>query len=124
MRLLGRRAARGLTLLELAVAVLILSIGVIAAMRASDQARGVIGGADDRLLAGIVARNRLEELRLYGGAGPALPAEVTQAGRVFRVETRLRATAGGLIEAAVTARPAQGGAGARRLGYLPGEAAR
>ena len=124
MRVLKRGDERGLTLLELAVAVLILSIGIIAAMRAADQARLVIGGADDRLLAGIVARNRLEELRLYGRAGPVLPAEVAQAGRPFRIETTIKATAGGVLEAAVAVRPATGGPGARRVGYLPAGPAR
>ncbi len=120
MRILNLKGDRGLTLLELAVAILILSVGTIAAIRATDQARLSIGGADDRLLAGIVARNRLEELRLYGTDGPSLPAEVDQGNRIFQVETTLKATAGGFFEASVTARPVDGGPGAQRVGYLPG----
>jgi len=107
---------RGLTLVELAVAILVLALGAIAALRATDQSRLAISGAQDRALAQVVVRNRAEELRLPAAA--ALPAEVTQAGKTFAVETRTERTAAGLVEATITAR-ATSGAGAQLVVYLP-----
>lgn len=112
---------RGLTLIELAVAVLVLSIGSIAALRAADQSRLAIGGATDRLLAQIVARNRAEELRLLPPEERAsLPSEVSMGGQTVSVATTTKTTAAGLEEATVTAR-AQRGGGAIFLIYLPVE---
>ena len=54
-----RGATRGLTLLELVVAVLVLSVGSIAAIRATDQSRVAIGGLPSRVVSAIVARNRI-----------------------------------------------------------------
>lgn len=111
----------GLTLIELAVAVLVLSIGSIAALRAADQSRLAIGGAQDRLLAQIVARNRAEELRLLAPAERAsLPTTVDMGGQTITVNATTKTTAGGLTEATVTAR-AQRGGGAIFVIYLPVE---
>ena len=60
---------RGLTLLELVIAVFILSLGSLAAIRATDQSRLAIGGEPSRIMAMIVARNRVQELQLYGASG-------------------------------------------------------
>lgn len=124
MRLLNRRNDRGLTLLELAVAVLVLSVGTIAALRAADQSRLAIGGAQDRVLASLAARNRIEELRLYGSGGPALPGTVVQGGQTFTIETRIELTLGGLYEATVLARSPITGTGASMVALLPGGPAR
>ena len=107
----------GLTLVELAVAVLVLSIASVAAIRAMDQSRVAIGGAQDRALAQLVARNRAEELRAFGAQG-ALPSSVVMGPQTFRVETSTSTTAAGLIAATVTAR-SQNGAGALYVVYLP-----
>lgn len=111
-------ASAGLTLLELAVAILVLALGSLAATRASDQSRRAIGGEMPRLLAGIAARNRAEELQLYGAAGAPLPGHVTLGGQSFDIATETEATAGGLLRATVTARAASG-EGATLILYLP-----
>ena len=111
----------GLTLIELAVAILVLSIGSIAALRAADQSRLAIGGAQDRLLAQIVARNRAEELRLHSPAErTGLPATVEMGGQTIAVSATTKTTAAGLTETTVTARGQRGG-GAIFVIYLPVE---
>lgn len=117
-----RRAqnSRGFTLLELALAILLLALGSLAALRATDQSRLAIGGETPRLLARIAARNRAEELQLYAGAGPALPAEVMLGGQRLRLKTHQEITAGGLIKTRVTAR-APSGEGAELVIYLAPE---
>ncbi|WP_088626441.1 type II secretion system protein [Oceanicola sp. 22II-s10i] len=117
-----RGADRGLTLLELAVAILILSIGSLAALRATGQSQRAIGGGMPRLMAEVVARNRVEELRIPAppGAAPALPATVEMGGRSFAVTTRTEATEGGFVRVTVTARSEGGaGPGALLVTYLP-----
>lgn len=109
----------GLTLLELAVAILVLAIGSLAAIRASDQSRLAIGGETPRLLARIAARNRAEELQLYGATGTPLPRQVALGGQSFDITTETEPTAGGLLRATVTAR-ARTGEGATLILYLPG----
>ena len=114
------KGPRGFTLLELALAILVLALGSLAALRATDQSRLAIGGETPRLLARLVARNRAEELQLYAGAGPALPAQVNMAGQPFTLETHQEITAGGLVKTRVTAR-AQSGEGAQLVLYLAPE---
>lgn len=117
----GSQRDRGLTLLELVVAVLVLSLGSIAALRAVDQSRIAIGGAEPRALAQIVARNRAQELRLFGGRAD-LPRQVEMGGRVFRVSVQRARTAGGLIRASITVR-AVGGPGAHLVAFVPSRGA-
>ncbi|EIE50732.1 prepilin-type N-terminal cleavage/methylation domain-containing protein [Salipiger aestuarii] len=107
-RLTAPRGARGLTLLELVIAILVLSLGSLAALRATDQSRRAIGGEEPRLLARVAARNRAEELQLYGSRGPALPGDVSLMGQTIAIGTRTAATTGGLLRATVTARAASG----------------
>ncbi|MFK7940742.1 MAG: type II secretion system minor pseudopilin GspI [Roseovarius sp.] len=103
------RGTLGLTLLELVVAVMILSVGSIAALRATDQSRVAIGGMPSRVLAQIVARNRVQELQLYGAvAAGSLPGEVEMGGRRFQVSVDTTTTAGGLARAAITVRGPDG----------------
>ena len=114
-----RRATRGLTLLELVVAVLVLSVGSIAAIRATDQSRVAIGGLPSRVVSAIVARNRIQEARLYGPAElGSLPDEVQMGGRAYVVEHETETTAGGLVRLTVSARGPDG-AGAQFVAFLP-----
>lgn len=115
----GPGADAGLTLLELAVAVLVLSLASVAALRATDQARLSIGGAMDRTLARLAAENRAELLGLPGAA--ALPETVRLGNRDVALEVARLPTAGGLVQATVTAR-IPGGPGARAVTYLAGGA--
>ncbi|WP_323783832.1 prepilin-type N-terminal cleavage/methylation domain-containing protein [Thalassovita sp.] len=107
----------GLTLLELIIAIAVLAIGSIAAIRATDQSRIAIGGETPRLLARIAARNRAEELQLLGAAA-VLPATVVQGGRTIALNVATEPTAGGLVQATVTARTGTG-EGAQLILYLP-----
>ena len=93
------RPDRGITLVELAIAILVLAIGTVAALRGLDHATRTTMSLDDRTLAQVVVRNRAEELRLYGPSA-ALPDSVTMANRVFDIETARTATAAGLVQPA------------------------
>lgn len=112
-----RRGDRGLTLLELVIAVLVLAMGTIAALRATDQSRVAIGGAQDRTLAALAAANLAEELKLRGAEGPSPASSVVLGGRAFELSTVRRPTAGGLVRVEITARSARG-PGARRVIYV------
>lgn len=120
-RALAPSSERGLTLVELAVAILVLSIGAIGALRAADQSRLAIGGAEDRMLAQLAARNRAEELRLYTPTERrGLPDSIEMGGQRITLITTTQQTAVGLTEATVVARAERGG-GALYVIYLPVE---
>ncbi|UWQ93531.1 prepilin-type N-terminal cleavage/methylation domain-containing protein (plasmid) [Rhodobacteraceae bacterium M382] len=114
------RDQQGLTLLELVIAVAVLSLGAIATTRAMDQARLSLGGAMPRLLAQVAAQNRAEELRLLGvcrggwsaRAGPDGPLSDHGARRTAKP------TAGGLVQARIVAR-SPSGPGAVLLTFVP-----
>ena len=107
----------GLSLVELLVALLVLSIAVIGLFRVMNQAT-LAGAADrDRSLARIVAQNRAAELAL---GLDDLPAQEMLAGRAWEVSVTQAATGGGFSETTVAVRPAGGGSGAQLLTYLPG----
>lgn len=57
---------RGFTLVEVLVALAIVSIALLAALRAAGQATNAVGELRSRLLAGWVAENRLAEHRARG----------------------------------------------------------
>lgn len=85
---------RGFTLLEVLVALAILSIGVLAAMRALTMVTQSAAELRDRQLADWVAQNRLAELRAQGnfpaiGAGEGV---AVQAGRSFTWRQDVKAT--------------------------------
>ncbi|WP_299693822.1 prepilin-type N-terminal cleavage/methylation domain-containing protein [uncultured Tateyamaria sp.] len=107
---------RGLTLVELAIAILVLSIGTIAAMRGLDHATRTAAGAEARALAQIAVRNRAEELRLLG-PDASLPETVTLDGRAVTLDEDRTVTAGGLVRLTLTAR-VPGAAGAQLVVYL------
>lgn len=94
----------GISLVEMIIAVLVLSIGVVAGFDALGQARRAIGEELPRLLAHQAALNRAEELRLLGiAAGGALPATVQMGPYAWRIEVTQATTAAGFVEATVRA---------------------
>lgn len=115
MRRRVTRATRGLTLLELVIAIAILALGTLATLKATGQARVALGGAAPRILAQLVAENRAEELRL---SGTALPATVQMGPYSFAIETRQRGTAAGLTRADITVTSSEG-PGAALVAVLP-----
>lgn len=109
---------RGVTLIELVVAVAILAIASLAAFRSFDAARDTLGGQVPRILAREVALNRAAELRALGlDAGRALPERVEMGNRVWQIEQSERGTAGGLVETEIRARDGDG-IGARLIVYV------
>jgi general secretion pathway protein I len=117
MRRLKAPPTRGLTLLELIVAVAVLSIGSLAALRSTDQARAAIGNAMPRLLADISARNRTQELQLLGPYA-ALPKSEFQGGLTITLQQTRKTTQAGLVMTTVTAQ-SELGPGASLVVYLP-----
>ncbi|WP_375257065.1 prepilin-type N-terminal cleavage/methylation domain-containing protein [Citreimonas sp.] len=113
------RAARGLTLIELAVAILVLALGTVAAIRVTDQARVSIRGEVPRVLVRIAARNRAETLLLQGATGPALLGVETLGTLDIALGTRTEITAEGLVRATITAR-APSGEAAQAVVFLSG----
>ncbi|WP_299305207.1 type II secretion system protein [uncultured Litoreibacter sp.] len=117
-------ADQGITLVELIVAIVILSVGTIAALRGFEQTSLELGQADARLLAHHAALNRVAELKLLGPTGSdALPAEVDMGPYRFQLDTELARTAAGLFEATIVAR-SETGVGAHFVTYLTTEARR
>ena len=93
---------RGFGLLELVIAVLVLSIGVMAAFRALDQAQAQVAGETARMLALNAARNRAAELALVGAAaGRALPRQIAAGPYAWTVEVDEAATEAGMVEATI-----------------------
>ncbi|WP_425099667.1 type IV pilus modification PilV family protein [Tropicibacter sp. S64] len=113
------RRDRGMTLIELAVAIFVLTIGSIAALRAADQSALVVGGEMPRLLARIAAMNRAEEMQLAAPYYGTLPGSVQIGGTTVTYSTETERTEAGLTLATITARAASG-EGASVVVYLPG----
>lgn len=115
--------SRGITLIELIVAIALLALGTLTAFATLDQARLGVGGEDWRMLARMVAENRIEALmlRALGGLPPdSLPDVVEMGGQQFALEVIQQRTAGGLVQLQVQARPMAGGGGVLLRAYLPG----
>ena len=94
----------GISLIEIVVAVLVLSIGVIAGFKTLSQSQVVIGGEVPRILASTVALNRAAEFQLLGvGAAGTLPDEVVMGGIAWRVAVEQVPTEGGFVEATIRA---------------------
>lgn len=66
MRRVERRCRRGFTLVEVLVALAIISVALLAALRAAGQATQAVDELRLRLFAGWVAQNRLAEHRARG----------------------------------------------------------
>ncbi len=90
---------RGITLIELVIAIFVLSVGSFAAFRTVDQSRRAIGGESARFLAQNVAVNRAEEFRALGLIrGRGLPDRVRQGPYDWSVIAREKPVSGGLVE--------------------------
>lgn len=114
----------GITLIELVIAILVISIGTLSVLRTLDQSRLELGGANARYLAQTVAANRAEELRAFGATvADALPATVQQGPYTWTIETSSKRTEAGLFEMdLVVSSPGQ--PGARLVTYTVWEVAR
>ncbi len=100
----GMRPARdeGISLIEVVIAVLVLSVGIVAGYQSLGQARMAIGSEVPRILAQTAALNRAEELKLVGmAAGRGLPQVVRQGPYEWRVDISEKLTQGGFVEARV-----------------------
>jgi general secretion pathway protein I len=88
------RSATGFTLVEVLVALAVLSFALIAALRASSISVTNSGEIRDRLLAGWVAQNRLAEHRARRDWVPVgvYQGEAVQAGKQFRWEEKVVST--------------------------------
>lgn len=102
-----RNQTRGLTLLELVVAIAVLAIGSLAALRTTDQARLAIGGQVPRLLADTAVRNRAQELRLLGPYA-VLPGQVRVGPQDIALTAERETTQAGLVKLTITARAQTG----------------
>lgn len=110
------KAPRGVTLIELLIAVAILAMGTLAAWRSFDAVRRGVGGQAARALAQEVALNRAAELWLAPGAD--LPGVERMGGVDWTVTLSAQATEGGLAETEILV-AAPGQPGARLMVWLP-----
>lgn len=102
-------ATRGVTLLELVVAILVLAMATMAALRSTDQATRALGGETVRLMALQVALNRAEEYRLLGAREVgALPRRLSYGTGEWRLEITEEPTRAGFVQATIRARGESG----------------
>lgn len=90
-----RRRAGGFTLLEVLVALIVVSLGMLGVIEAVSMVANNTGHLRDKTIAHWVAMNRLAEVRL-AGAPPALDktsGEVEMAGRTWRWTMEVTQTA-------------------------------
>lgn len=106
--------AGGFSLVELMVAVLVLSIAVVGLFRVFGSSAGQSGTEASRQLALIVAQNRAEEIAL---GIPALPDRVELAGRDWIVTEERSMTSGGFERIELAVSPAGGGSSIRLVTF-------
>ena len=112
---------RGITLIEVMIAILVLSIGTVAAFRVFDASRHQIAATPQRLFAEQVAMNRAAEYRALGMASArALPERVEFAGQDWALDIAEDQTSAGYVELRIRAY-APDGAGALLVTFLPPE---
>lgn len=116
---------RGFTLLEVLVALLVVSITLAAANAAIGGTAARQRQLEERTFAAWAAQGALARLRLDGFAGERTQIERTEGGQRLRVSVEVEA-GDGLRLATLTVRPADGPAGrrndevlARLSGFLP-----
>lgn len=109
-------AVSGFSLMEVVVAVLVLSIATIGLFRVFDQSVLAASANRDRLLAQLVARNRLEQLQI---GETEFPDRVEFAGRDWLVDMPEKQTSGPFREVRIIVRPATGDGGASLVTYQP-----
>lgn len=103
VRTARNRAPAGMTLIELAIAITILSIASLAAFRSFEQAGAQAQGVLARGLAHQVALNHAAELRATGLAeGRDLPDQVHMGPYDWTIRLDEAPTAGNLVEVAIT----------------------
>lgn len=73
----GRRARGGFTLIELMVATVVFTIGVLAMMSSAGSVMTMMGGSQRRTVAATVAEARFERLRAQSCAQHAAGTQVT-----------------------------------------------
>lgn len=113
-----KRAPAGMTLIELVIAISILSIASIAAFRSFDQAGRQAEGLLARGLAHQVALNHAAELRAVGLAeGRGLPGQVQMGRHDWTIQIAEVPTQGNLVEVTITV-SASDLPGARLVTYL------
>jgi len=96
---------RGITLLELVVAVIVLAMATMAALRSTEHATRALGGETARMLALQVALNRAEEYRLHGArVAGRLPREVRYGTMLWRLDLTEEPTRAGHVLATIGAR--------------------
>ena len=110
---------RGVTLLELVIAVFVLSIGTLAALRSVDHAQTTLGTEIPRMFATQVALNRAEELRLFGSdKGRTLPNTVTFGPYDWQIKMIYKPAGPGNVEVEILAQ-SQGQPGGRIVVFAP-----
>lgn len=98
-----KRAPAGMTLIELAIAITILSVASLAAFRSFEQAGQQAQGVLARGLAHQVALNHAAELRALGLTdGRALPDQRRMGPYDWAIRLDEAPTAGNLVEVAIT----------------------
>lgn len=96
---------RGVSLLEVVIAIFVLSIGTLAALRSVEHASRALGGEAARVMALQVALNRAEEYRLLGARGAAaLERRVAYGPFQWDLEISEETTRAGFTEATILAR--------------------
>ena len=94
---------RGITLLELVIAVFVLAIGSLAALRSVEHAQRNLGEEPARLFAAQAALNRAQEIRLVGVEGArSLPANVQYGPYEWQLDVTFQRGDMGLIRSTVT----------------------
>lgn len=102
-RRLANSGTLGVTLVELVVAIAVLSIATLAAVRTFQHAGRTVGGEAARALAHQVALNRIAELRHSGlAANRSLPDRVVMGPWEWTISVQNRQTLAGLIEVEIT----------------------
>ena len=113
---------QGISLIEVIIAVMVLSIGSIAAIQSLSQARKGIGEELPRYLAQQIAINQAEELKTLAGVAPII--DTVEMGNIkWDVEAERKATAAGLVEVTIRV-SAPGHPGALLVTYVTTGAAR